>query len=333
MARMYLLFFFVFFNHCVYAVDRSKCALDKDSLRPPADVIIGGFASYQSYVDKAKPIDIQNVIKKIVYLTKTKKIITQIEVVGHAAKYGSSNFAETSRRRAEAVQSDIEAAYVIKYPENDEADLPFNTYGISTHCPISENGTKVGRAMNRRVEVWIHYKAKPRPKLPKPKKVPSLDKLIDFTYSNTDNPTTKCIAEKLQKGSNDFEYLSSGTVQKAMNEKLNGDTLYDYLDHTANIHKDAKKARRMILKVSTSESNELRFMKALNRRKNDLITVIRIDLTLKACEDWRMHAMRRYVLRKSKKTKSIYSCKYVKREVDRMLTEIGGSIVGCGKGY
>lgn len=313
--------------------DRSSCRLDNKKSRTAPGFTIRGFAAYKNHLEGNASVEVDKITKRLGRLIKKKAKIHSIEIVGHAAKYGSSNFLQTSISRAQLVEAEIKSSLIAKAPSFDEDLIPFNTYGVSIFCPIDDNRTQASRAKNRRVEVWIHYSAAPKKKK---RKVPSLKKMLSYVAKNSEVKATSCMARKLLKANYDHDFVSRNTIEEVFNETLSGDTLMNFLEYKTDLKALAKTKRKKIINIAgaQSQTDQGRFSKFMESERRNLVKAITIDLTLKQCDDARTHAMRRHVReRLSKKKKSFYSCPTIKAHVDKMYKDNNSSYRGCGKGY
>jgi hypothetical protein len=295
-------------------------------------MVINGFKPYEFELIESEYSKLDTVAEGIGSLLFDEVQIDSVEIVGHSAIYGTSDFQATSEKRASVVEAELQTALDRHQPPIDYTKIPTDSYGVSTKCPVAKNNTRANRAKNRRVEIWVHYTKKPDDDPSPDTSVPNLRKLIKNAQNLTTNPSTKCIAKKLLKKKYNHEYISKRTVKEGLNVELSEATFYNYLDHMQNMRKDLKKFRLTIANTPTNKSPEIRFNKFLKRQKNDLIKGIK-SLTLSSCNNPILHSMRRDVLELSEKESSFYSCEIVKQQVEEMLHQVGGSVVGCGKGY
>lgn len=309
--------------------DRSACILDDKKGRTAPDFTIRGFAPYKDYLEGNASVNVDVIMDRLGQLINDKAKINSIEIVGHAAKYGSSNFLQTSQDRALVVEAEIKSSLIAQVPQFNEDLVPFNTYGVSIYCPVDANNTQANRAKNRRVEVWIDYS------LAVKTKKPSLKRLLKYAERNSDVKATSCMARKLRKDGYDHNYISRNTIEEALKEKLSGDVLINFLNYKIDLRAHAKAQRKKIIDTPReSKSSQERFLKFLERSRRDLVKAITIDLTLKECNDPRIHAMRKHVRKQlSKRNKSFYSCPTIKGHIEKMYSDNNNSYRGCGKGY
>lgn len=310
--------------------DRSSCRLDETAGRTPPEFTIRGFAAYKNYLEDSATVEVDKIMDRLGELIKQKAKIHSIEIVGHASKYGTSDFLATSKSRAEVVEAEIKSSLITQVPDFNEDLIPFNTYGVSIYCPIDDNRTQAARARNRRVEVWIHYSAAPK------KKTVRLKRLLKYVANNSEVKATSCMARKLLKDNYDHSYISRNTIEAVFEEKLSGDSLMNFLDYKLDLKDLAKAKRKRMIAVPPAKGQSVKgvFSKFMENHRRDLVKAITIDLTLKQCDDARMHAMRKHVReRLSKKKKSFYSCPTIKAHVEKMYSDNNYSYRGCGKGY
>ncbi|MES9838835.1 MAG: OmpA family protein, partial [Candidatus Thiodiazotropha sp.] len=90
-----------------------------------------------------------SVLNKVADSLKARADIKSIDVIGHTDSTGSAAYNQTlSKRRAKAVAEYLGAQGV------DQGML--SSMGKGESSPIADNGTKQGRAQNRRVELKLN---------------------------------------------------------------------------------------------------------------------------------------------------------------------------------
>ncbi len=303
-----------------------------------ADIIINNFEPYESALPNSEIVKLERLATRVKQLKKKGKQFSSIRIVGHAAKYGNSDFQSTSLNRAKVVLNELESSFQNK--SIDPSKFRISTKGVSINCPVATNATTAGREKNRRVEIFLgQIKKKGKSKKGKSKKeangsankMTKFDSLLNHVVKTSDSQATVCMAKKLKNKDVDSKYFTVQGINEALNEPMNKKTFYNFRKYKSDLLGLAKSARTRFSKVPTKESNKTRFAKFMERRRSELLRTISLVGSSADCYDKRVVAIRSDMLRLSKGRDSFYSCKVVREEVNRMLDSLGGNPRGCSK--
>jgi len=312
----------------------TACSANAEVICPAVpDVTISNFAPYKSSLPSAEQAKIDALAAQISKLKKGGERLKSIRVIGHAAKYGKSDFKATSTNRAQVVASQLRAALEARSVKT--SSIRIGVKGMSIDCPVATNASKSGRAKNRRVEIYlgaIENRKNGKRNSGKPTaKVPSLNKLLGSVTVSSKSPATKCIARKLKRKGVDAEFYTVSGLNEALNEPMNKKTFYNFRKYKSNLQGLANSARARYAKVPTKETPKQRFAKFMERQRAELMRTVRSLGSSADCYDKRIVAVRADLIRLSKVKNSFYSCKLIRDEVEAMLDSIGGTPRGCSK--
>ncbi len=255
-----------------------------------------------------------------------KGTVRRVRIVGHAAKYGKSDFAKTARNRAAVVNAELTSRLADR--GIDYSKLHFHVEGRSTDCPVATNSTKAGRAKNRRVELWIDRKAppkKPKPR-PKAKKLTVRDAIVRLKKT-TSNPTTQCLTKKLLDAKQDHDYLPDDGLATFMAQPIQKVGITGYRSFERNLKSWMDKRLATFHRVPTKQPIQKRFDKAFANAQRSMLMAVN-DLANLDCYDKRTPSVRAYIVRQSKNPKSLYSCPVVRAQVKSVIKKLGG-VRGC----
>ena len=256
--------------------------------------------------------------------------VERLLVVGHASTYGNGDFQKISEDRAEVVLDEIVARVENKLGKEVEFYIEF--YGMADDCPIATNSTVSGRATNRRAQVWVQLASRKEEETENSAvKVPRLNKLLKHVAKKSNNPNTVCIADKLLDPKNNFKYLTLHGINAAMDPPIDMENLGSFKAFLFDMRDMAKKTRKRIVKVPTTDTPEKRFLRFMKGQTRQLIRGINALDSKANCYDKRVVTMRRYLIRKTKKENSLYSCPTIKKQVKAMLDSLGGTPIGCSR--
>lgn len=270
------------------------------------DATLTDFPAYKYELTSTNSAQLDALANKIRDLTKSGKPVRTIEIVGHAAVWGSSNYQQLSEYRAVVTQAELTSRFAnlgIKYD-----NVKITTRGLGTQCPLTTNSTQAGRAQNRRVEVWITAAA---PKPPPKKKKTSID-LLKNIRSSSKNPTTQCIAGKLLDPKVDDTYLPLDGLNAFMAQPIQKVGLHGYTSYERDLSDWLSSQLVKFNDVPTSESVDVRFEKSFQRAQDSIVDGIRAFKFLD-CYDKRTKPLREHIKNQTKKPSSIYSCPVLKQ--------------------
>jgi hypothetical protein len=274
---------------------------------------LSDFPAFSYELTSSHRAQLDAVAKKVYDLTKSGKPVRKIRIVGHAAIWGQSNYQQTSEYRAAVVQAELTSRFAnlgINYSKTQ-----ITTEGMSTSCPVATNSTQVGRAANRRVELWITAAAPPPPPPPPPPpaKKKTLTELLKGLQRSS-NPTTSCIAGKLLNPSTNDNFLPVQGLHDMMREN-NEKKYYDYYKHEVDLGPHLDRALKRIRDTQTNETDEARFQKIFQNNQDQLIDGVRALWGLH-CREKRAKVLRNYIIDRTKRSRSLYSCPVIKQLVE-----------------
>lgn len=289
-------------------------ALPQTALLAPAvcpsapDATLTDFPAYKYELTSTNSAQLDALANKIRDLTKSGKPVRTIEIVGHAAVWGSSNYQQLSEYRAVVTQAELTSRFAslgIKYDK-----VKITTRGLGTQCPLATNSTQAGRAQNRRVEVWITAAA-PKPPPAKKKKKTSIDLLKNLRSSST-NPTTQCIAGKLLDPKVNDTYLPLDGLNTFMAQPIQKVGTHGYTSYERDLGDWLSAQVVKFNDVPTNESVDVRFQKSFQRAQDSIIDGVRAFKFLD-CYDKRTKPLREHIRSQTKKPSSLYSCPVLKQ--------------------
>lgn len=287
-------------------------ALPQPALLAPAvcpsspDTTLTDFPAYKYELTSTNSAQLDALANKIATLTKSGKPVRTIEIVGHAAVWGSSNYQQLSEYRAVVVQSELTSRFAnlgIKYD-----NVKITTRGRGTECPVASNASQAGRAKNRRVEVWITAAPKPTPA---PKKKKTTIDLLKNLKGSSKNPTAQCLIGKLLDPKVDDTYLPLDGLNAFMAQPIQKVGLHGYTSYEKDLGDWLNVQVKRFNDVPTSEAIDSRFEKSFGRVQDSLIDGIRAFKFLD-CYDKRTKPLREHIKSETKKSSSLYSCPVLK---------------------
>lgn len=350
--KIYYLFIsiLVFMSTPVFAEDEFPCDDDPH-------YVVNEFAAYATEYDASEQALIEEIADRVL---REIEIIGTIEVIGHSSEYGNSDTQTASELRAEYVLDAITLA--IEEKSNGEADhLYYEYYGAGIDCPVTNNNTQANRAKNRRAQVIIHAR-QPEDDDPEDdddvvddeedddyqdvvdddeqddneEDVTDPDhrswiELISVARETSNSAASKCIAKKLTNEGSDLAYLSARAINKVLNMKETKKVGRAVKKATVQMGNQLEAAYARILETAESATRtpEERLWRKLEQSRRSLVKGINLLDAQANCKDKRIVAMRKFIIDRMNKRRSIYNCKPIKQRAKAMLASIGGKAKGC----
>lgn len=332
-----------------YALSKD-CPIDYEY---EANFTINQYDAYSVEYDESEQATVEKIANFAVENMDTLGIIV---AYGHSSVYGSTDIQTASEIRAEKVLDAIEAAIAeIVGEETDTYQIKYA--GVGGECPIASNATQAGRALNRRVEVWVidealmsededededennieediaeDYNEDDELIEDDPEIIhPEFNQLLAEILQQTGNTATRCIAKKLQKEESDLAYLAARAINKALNMPESKKAAKVVKKATRQLRSQAEAIYQRIVESTETivKTPEQRLTRFINQKRRSLMQGINLLDSQANCRNPRIIAMRKFVVNHMKKKNSIYSCKPIKKRVKAMLASIGGEIKGC----
>ena len=201
--------------------------------------------------------------------------------------------------------------------------------GIDNFPTRTDRTARNNRALNRRVEIFLVPGIKKKKKR-KPAKCLELDAQLKRIAKTTKNPTSRCLAQRLLDDSADHKYLPDSQLAAFMGPPVQDVGITGYTNFLIDMKVQLQKRLDRFNRVPTKESCQSRFRKSFERLKSDFIRGVKM-LEFIECYDPRTPAVRRFILRQTKRHKSVYSCSVIAKQVEAIISRLGGTR-GCGRG-